>query len=351
MTLGCPAGAALQPVFAKHRVRGFGGQMSTAADTIANSWTDGGEIDLDTECRRLTLRALGRSVLGLDLDERADALAEPRRIVLTPASRGPRTGADTAHQNGYRPRGAARARRGDVIRQIANDVLQACRADPTRDAPLVHALIAATDPATGRPLTDDEICDDLVAFMGAGRHHCNNVAYALWALGCHREIGTALPRRPPHRRSRTHPGGVPHLGYTVAVLHEAMRLCPPAAAIGRLAMQDIIVDVTGSRPARWWSSGRMPSTAIRPLGPPLLFDPDRFSPQNSTGRDRWQFIPLGAGPRSCISDHFAMLDATLALATIVRRTEILSMDQDFPVAVPLTMVANAPIHARIRVRA
>jgi hypothetical protein len=57
--------------------------MSGAADTIANSWADAGEIDLDTECRRLTLRALGRSVLGLDLDERADALAEPLRIVLT----------------------------------------------------------------------------------------------------------------------------------------------------------------------------------------------------------------------------------------------------------------------------
>ena len=78
-----PRRRALQPVFTKHRVRGFGGQMSAAADTIANSWADGGEIDLDTECRRLTLRALGRSVLGLDLDERADALAEPLRIVLT----------------------------------------------------------------------------------------------------------------------------------------------------------------------------------------------------------------------------------------------------------------------------
>jgi hypothetical protein len=45
-----------------------------------------------------------------------------------------------------------------------------------------------------------------------------------------------------------------------------------------------------------------------------------------------------------------MLEATLALATIVRRTEILSMDADFPMAVPLTMVAGAPIRARIRAR-
>jgi cytochrome P450 len=55
---------------------------------------------------------------------------------------------------------------------------------------------------------------------------------------------------------------------------------------------------------------------------PLVFDPDRFSPQNSRGRDRWQFLPFGGGPRSCIGDHFAMLEATLALATIIRRAEI-----------------------------
>jgi len=135
------------------------------------------------------------------------------------------------------------------------------------------------------------------------------------------------------------------------VLHEAMRLCPPAAAIGRLATQDIIVD--GYRV----EAGTMVAVGTYAIhrdpalwDDPLLFDPDRFSPQNSTGRDRWQFIPFGAGPRSCIGDHFAMLEATLALATIVRRTEILSMDPDFPMAVPLTMVAGAPIRARIRAR-
>ena len=83
---------------------------------------------------------------------------------------------------------------------------------------------------------------------------------------------------------------------------------------------------------------------------PLAFDPDRFSPENSRGRDRWQFIPFGAGPRSCIGDHFAMLEATLALATIVRRAEILSLDKDFPLAMPFTMVAAAPIRARVNVR-
>jgi cytochrome P450 len=47
---------------------------------------------------------------------------------------------------------------------------------------------------------------------------------------------------------------------------------------------------------------------------------------SATGRDRWQFIPFSAGPRTCIGDHFAMLEATLALATIIRRPEIPALD-------------------------
>jgi cytochrome P450 len=83
---------------------------------------------------------------------------------------------------------------------------------------------------------------------------------------------------------------------------------------------------------------------------PLVFDPDRFSPENSKARDRWQYLPFGGGPRSCIGDHFAMLEATLALASIIRLAEIRSLDDDFPLAVPFTTVAAAPIRARVRPR-
>jgi cytochrome P450 len=83
---------------------------------------------------------------------------------------------------------------------------------------------------------------------------------------------------------------------------------------------------------------------------PLVFDPDRFSPERSKGRDRWQFIPFAGGPRSCIGEHFATLEATLALATIIRSVEIRSADPDFPVEVPFTTVADGPVRARVSAR-
>ena len=200
-----PRRRALQPIFTKQHVRAFGGHMSQAAEMVANRWRDGAEVDLDAECRRLTLRALGRSVLGLDLDERADAVAEPLRVALTYI-------ADRALRPIRAPRwlptpARRRARAaGATIYQLANEILQACRADPSRDAPLVHALIAATDPATGRALSDEDICNELIVFMLAGHDTtATTLAYALWALGRHpRPAGPGRRRGHRHRRSRTH---------------------------------------------------------------------------------------------------------------------------------------------------
>ena len=126
---------------------------------------------------------------------------------------------------------------------------------------------------------------------------------------------------------------------------------PPAAAIIRLATQDTVVD--GFRvekgtnllvgiyalhhdPALWDS--------------PETFDPDRFNAARSRTRDRWQYLPFGAGPRSCIGDHFAMLEATLGLASLIRRRQVTSLDLDFPLAVPFTMTAARPIPAKIQLR-
>ena len=347
-----PRKRALQPVFTKPNVRNFGGQMSRAAQTFVDRWGDGGEVDLDVECRRLTMRSLGRSVLGIDLNERADVIAEHMHVAssytadraLRPV-RAPR----------WLPTPARRRARAAVasMRGVTNEILQACRADPTRDAPLVQALIAATDPETGRSISDDDICNDLLIFMLAGHDTtATALTYALWALGHHRDIQHRVAAEAAEIGDRElTPEDVPRLGYTVQVLREALRLQPPATGVARLAVRDIAV--AGYRV----EAGSIMAVGIYALhrdpalwDRPLVFDPDRFSPEASKGRDRWQFLPFIAGARSCIGEHFAMLETTLAMATIIRSIEIDSVDQDFPVAVPFTTVADGPIWARVSPR-
>jgi cytochrome P450 len=232
-------------------------------------------------------------------------------------------------------------------------MLDAVRDDPERDAPLVRALIEATDPQTGRPLTDDEICHELVLFMLAGHDTTSTtLTYALWSLGHHPDIRDRVRAEVDALGDRPlTPEDVSALGCTVRVLHEALRLCPPAAGTMRSPTRDI--DVDGYRFeagtvafVSFYSMHRDPALWDHPL----RFDPDRFTPERSQGRSRWQYLPFGGGPRSCIGDHFAILEAKIALATIIRAAEIDSLDDEFPLATPFTVIAAAPISARIRTR-
>jgi cytochrome P450 len=347
-----PRRRTLQPMFTKQRVPRYAGHMAAAAQTVVDGWCDGVTVDLDTECRALTLRALGRSVLGLDLDARADTVGPALRTALTWV-------ADRATRPVNLPQwvptpGQQRARRANAtLHRLATEILAAVRADYARDAPLVRALINAADPHTGQPLSDDDICHELVLFILAGHDTTSTtLAYSLWALGQHPAIQDRVfdEVRPLGDRPLT-PNDVPRLGHTVRVLHEALRLCPPGAGTPRLLKKDLAVD--GYRleagtvaVVSFYAMHRDPEL----WDDPLTFDPDRFLPERSQDRSRWQYLPFGGGPRSCIGDHFAMLEATLALATIIRAARIESLNDDFPLATPFTVVAAEPIDARVHAR-
>ncbi len=347
-----PRRRTLQPMFTKRHVPRYAGHMAAAAQLVADGWRDGALVDLDTECRKLTLRALGRSVLGMDLDERADEVGSALRASLTWV-------ADRAARPVNPPRwlptrGQRAARKAnDTLHRLAAEILHAVRVDPDRDAPLVRALIEAIDPETGQPLIDDEICHELVLFMLAGHDTTSTtLTYALWSLGHHRDIQERVRAEVAALGERAlTPDDVAELSLTVRVLHEALRLCPPAAGTMRSPTRDIVVD--GYRVeaetiglVSFYAMHRDPAL----WEDPLCFDPDRFLPERSKGRSRWQYLPFGGGPRSCIGDHFAMLEATLALASIIRSAEIESLDSDFPLVTPFTVVAAAPIRARICAR-
>jgi cytochrome P450 len=342
----------LQPVFTKQRVSEFGGHMAQAAQAVGEGWPEEAEIDLDAECRTLTLRALGRSVLGLDLEARADDVAEPLRVALTYAIR---RATRPLRAPRWLPTPARRRARvaSAKLHRLTQEILRDGRADPTRVAPLVHALIAAEDPETGKRLSDDEICDELIIFLFAGHDTtATTLTYALWSLGRHAvyqarvaaEVA-ALPDRP------LTPDDIPRLGYTVQVIRESLRLCPPAPTGTRMACQDVEVGGYLVPKGTMLLVGRMAVQRDPQLwDDPLRFDPERFSPETFKVLDRWQYIPFGGGPRSCIGDHFAMLEVTLALATIIRGSEIQSLDDEFPLALHFTMIAGGPIRARVRRR-
>jgi len=343
---------ALQPLFTKRHVASFAGHMAGAAEALTDGWIADRTVDLDRECRKLTLRVVGESIFGLDLGDRAQELGPPIRQALrwvTHRSTRP------VRSPGWLPTPARHRFRSSLaaIRAVIDEAINAARDDPERNAELIRLLLETTDPATGELLTDQAIGDELFAFVVAGHDTTSTtLSYSLWAMGRDSVLQdrvaaevAALGDRPLTVED------VPGLPFTVQVVHEALRICPPGPVITRLAMRDVIID-----------GHRVPAGSNVMIGvyalhhdpalwtDPEKFDPDRFAPGRSAERDRWQFLPFGAGQRNCIGSHFAMLEATLGLASIVRRVDITSKGSTFPVALPFTMTAGAPVLAGIRAR-
>lgn len=104
------------------------------------------------------------------------------------------------------------------------------------------------------------------------------------------------------------------------VLQESMRLFPPVWGLSRLvAQEDEIGGHQVPRGARVVISQYVTHRHPDFWEEPGEFDPERFAPERSAGRPRYAYFPFSGGPRQCIGNNFAMMEATLVLATVARR--------------------------------
>jgi len=348
-----PRRRAVQPIFTKRNVASYASDIDAVARSSAEGWIDRQEIDLDEATRRLTLEVLGRSVLGVDLGPLADAIGpHVRRVIAYPTRRATQP---LSMPDSWPTRRRARFRASlRALQELALETVGRARSDPAHRAPLVRRLLEATDPQTGRPLTDEAIVNELISFLIAGHDTTGTtLAYTLWQLARDPNLQDRVAAEAAQFGDRQLTvDDVPALPFTGQVLCETLRLCPPGAAIGRLATRDAVVD--GYRVKAGinvivsiYAMHRDPQ-----LWPdPLRFDPARFEPARMKAIDRWQYLPFGAGPRSCVGDHFAMLEATLALATLMQRIRLSNAQPDFPLAVPFTTVAAGPVPVTVTRRA
>ncbi|PYV52120.1 MAG: hypothetical protein DMG92_02025 [Acidobacteria bacterium] len=128
---------------------------------------------------------------------------------------------------------------------------------------------------------------------------------------------------------------LPALPFTERVIKESMRLYPPAWSLARTVISDF--ELRGYRiPAganvvmSHWIMHRHPTY----FPDPEKFDPDRWLLDRSQKLPRFAYFPFGGGPRQCIGSSFAMMEATLLLATIAQRFRLRSVPDHPVVLVP-----------------
>jgi len=175
----------------------------------------------------------------------------------------------------------------------------------------------------GRALDDRQIRDEALTLFVAGHETtANALAWTFLLLGLYpaaRErlfhaIDEVLEGRPPTVAD------LPRLRSAEHTILESMRLYPPAWAIGRQAIVDTKVgDYEIQKGTQVWISQYVVHHDARWFDAPYAFRPERWEGDLQKRLHRFAYFPFGGGPRICIGNTFAMMEATLVLATLSRR--------------------------------
>ena len=218
--------------------------------------------------------------------------------------------------------GRARLRRNSARLRALVGASVARRRREGGDSGIIGRILAASDPETGAPMTDSQAVDNLLTFLLAG--HESTAKALTWSL-------YLLARAPAWQERvraeiRDVAGDAPitaelldRLPVTTRVLKESLRLYPPAPMMTRMTGRAVELGGYAIGPGTLII---LPVFAIhrhRKLWrDPDRYDPDRFLPENEAKYLRTQFMPFGFGPRTCIGMSFAMIEATVLLASFVR---------------------------------
>lgn len=356
----------IQPLLGRRELHRLGEHMVTAAEAGLDRWdslADGETVDVAEAMTHLTLDVVGRALFGATLGDVADRLrpavdtglqtaviaarlqlllALPRRFVDATGRFVSRWPLLPPPLN--RVQGAMRTIDG-VVREIISARRAELDAYPpgTRESSddMVGLLLSARGP-DGSPMSTQQVRDELVTFMLAGHETtANGLAWTLLLLaqnpdaaaGVYAEVNEVVGDAP------LTPAIAERLEWTTACFQEAMRLYPPAWILEREAEIDNMV---GDHLIPAGTTVIIPVHAIHRDGR-IWPEPARFKPERFIGEARYPrgaYLPFGAGRRMCVGANFALLEAAIILATIVRRYR-LSISDDVEV-VPEATVTLRP---------
>jgi cytochrome P450 len=317
----------MAPAFDPRSVAGYAPIMTGVTEQLLAQWdalAEPRELDVAAAMMKATLHIISKAMFSSDSDEIVDAVesgVNKYQTTVRPSL------LDLLHFPLWLARLLApQPTKGlfdEFDQKVERLLTERGRTPDAEPKDLLARLIAARDSETGGGMTPQEVRDQVVTIFMAG-HETTSLALSwTWYLlsqhpaieaNLHAELAEVLAGRTPVYED------IANLRYTRMVIEESMRLYPPAHTFGR---QPIAADeMLGHRiPAGSevlilpWLLHRKPSLWENPD----RFDPERFTPERAAARQRFAYLPFGAGARICIGAAFAMTEAVLILATIAQR--------------------------------
>ncbi|MFO0601671.1 MAG: cytochrome P450 [Polyangiales bacterium] len=337
----------LSPGFAAGAMeRYFPAMREVAGDLLAHWRRARGPVDVVGDMTRLTLDTI--SLCGFDHRFRSfeRPALDPFLLAL---GRALQETVDGLRRPPFAPYEAWKARRFDAdvaaMFAVVDRVIAERKRVPADRWPrdFLSLMLAEADPKTGARLPDDNIRYQILTFLIAG----HETTAGLLAFTLHRVASDpALAARLRAESARVFGAGEPTLDHVRALdlhdrtLREALRLWPTVPAVARAAKADLAL---GKHRVRAGEAVilLLPSIHRDPAAwpDPERFDPDRFLPEASRGRPAGAYKPFGIGRRSCTGRHFALVEAALCLALVLRAF-------DFDAPAPLRLAPTATLKPR-----
>jgi cytochrome P450 len=321
----------LAPLFSLRTVFGFSGAMHDAAGQLVErlGFHHGAVVDMAAEVTRVTLDVLIRTIFSDGLGDDPEEVRLLMKRYFETIGR-----IDPLDILGVPPLvpspGRWRARRQigsfcaaiDEMIERRRGQFAAANGERAQDD-ILSLLLGAVDPNTGDRLTHEEVRANVLTFIVAGHETTANcISWSLYLISQAAEWRERV-RAEADRELDNSDAGPDRLVVTRAVIDEANRLYPPIAAISRAALgRDRLMDYE-------IAPGTMIVIAPYVLhrhralwSRPDAFDPGRFIGAARETIDRFSYLPFGAGPRTCIGAAFALQEATIVVATIMRNFDL-----------------------------
>lgn len=336
----------IQSSLQRHRVESYAETMQDYAGAHQRQWTDGQRVDIARELSTLTLRIVVKTLFGTELADDVrrigSAFALGNRYVTTRANQPPRM-RRLFHRLPLPD--TVRFKRAMVeLDRIIYDIIAQRRHSPDTGDDLLSLLLDARfadddHDTVGTALTDEQVRDETVTMFAAG--HETTAVSLIWTsylLATHPELQARFHGELDEVIGDRKPtlADLPNLTFMDQAVSESLRLYPPIWFWGRMAFQSfdlggwhipmgsflLAPQLVVQRDGRWFED-------------PLAFRPERWTPEFRANLPRFAYYPFGGGPRRCIGDGFAMMEAKLILATIGQRWKLRHDPSHDPKPLPL----------------
>jgi cytochrome P450 len=340
-----------QPAFHHKRIQTYAEIMINDTVRMLDRWQVGEVRNINQDMMRLTLSIVSKALFSADVDGAAHKVGEALTMLLQVS--------DEAMQSllmsypDWIP--TARNRRFKLAVDMLDEVIMGIINDRRRsnedNGDLLSMLLVAQD-EDGTRMTDRQLRDEAVTIVLAGHETtANALTWAWYLLSQHPEVEAKL-----HEELDTVLGGrlptledLRQLPYTEKVIKETMRLYPPIPTIARQAIEDVQI-----------GEYRVPKGMIVLIAPhvihrdprwfadPEVFMPERWTSDMEKSLPKFAYLPFAGGPRICIGNSFAQMEANLLLATIAQRYDLqLEPGQHVEPEAVLTLRPAENIHMRL----